>query len=730
MWWQHHRHEPVIIGVALATAPRQTVGMRRPVRARTGWTRVGWGLVAALAAVDLTSLGLRLALFHDPRTADVAGVGPTVRNIVAFEIAAVVGVLILRRHPGHAVGRVLLGVAVAFTLMLVVKSYARFAVLLHDGRPPGAIAAAWITEWSWAPVFALCGAIGLVFPDGRLPGRSWRWVGYGLVAGTVLVLLSLPFVPGQLAEGAGRVANPLAAPPALVPVVEAVSRVGYLLLLASLGLAAGSLIVRWRRGGAVQRQQLGWIALVVAALPPGLVALALAGNSPRWSPWIVLYRDLLTLALFVAIGIAVLRHRMFGIDVVINRAVAYGVLAAIVTAVYIVAAVAAGSVIGARSHAVVPSAIAAVAVALVLSPVRSWSHRFANRIVYGETKAPYEVLRDFAHQLAVAPPPEGLLPAVANAAASGVNALSGEVGLRLAYGPDEVARWPPTAPEGGATPDFRAPIRHDDVEIGWIAVTSRPGAALTRAQRHLLGTLAAQAAPALSNVRLTYQLQAQLETVCAQAAELRASRQRLATAQADERRRLERDLHDGAQQQLVAIAVRLRMAAAAVHRDPERAAAIMSETRANVTDTLKTLRDLARGVFPSLLEVGGLGTALSAHIRKTAAPVVLEDLLPPLERFGSDVELAVYFACLEAIQNVSKHAPQAGPATVRLEVADGALRFRITDHGPGFDPTTATGTGLQGITDRLAAVGGTVRLTTAPGEGTDLAGAVPVPVRR
>ena len=222
--------------------------------------------------------------------------------------------------------------------------------------------------------------------------------------------------------------------------------------------------------------------------------------------------------------------------------------------------------------------------------------------------------------------------------------------------------------------------------------------------------LAAQAGLVLRNVRLIE--------------ELRASRTRLVAAQDEERRRLERNIHDGVQQQLVALAVQLRLAEQLTARDPERAAAMLAELQTRTTDALDDLRDLARGIYPPLLADQGLGAALTAQARKAAVKVAVD--VDGIGRYAQPIEAAVYFSCLEALNNVAKYA-SASTATVSLSERDGALTFTVADDGRGFDPDASSyGTGLQGITDRLQAIGGDVAIRSAPGAGTTVTGSVPV----
>jgi signal transduction histidine kinase len=222
--------------------------------------------------------------------------------------------------------------------------------------------------------------------------------------------------------------------------------------------------------------------------------------------------------------------------------------------------------------------------------------------------------------------------------------------------------------------------------------------------------LASQAGFVLRNVRLIE--------------ELRASRQRLVAAQDEERRRLERNIHDGAQQQLVALTVKLRLLEQIAGRDPAKAIEIATQLQAEATEALDDLRDLARGIYPPLLADKGLHAALEAQARKSPVPVSVE--AGDLGRFPQDVEAAIYFSCLEALQNVAKYA-DASQVRISLARNNGRLAFAVADDGVGFDPAAAShGTGLQGIADRLDALGGTFEIVSAVGEGTMVNGSVPV----
>jgi signal transduction histidine kinase len=260
-------------------------------------------------------------------------------------------------------------------------------------------------------------------------------------------------------------------------------------------------------------------------------------------------------------------------------------------------------------------------------------------------------------------------------------------------------------------------VRHQAELLGALAVSKRQGESLTPVEEKLLIDLAAQAGLVLKNVGLTTELLQRLE-------ELRASRQRLVAAQDEERRRLERNLHDGAQQNLVALKVKLGLAETFADKDPAKARQLLGEIKSDADEALETLRDLARGIYPPLLADKGLATALESQARKATLPVTVE--ADGIGRYPQDIEAAVYFCCLEALQNVQKYA-RANKATVRLGERDGTLLFEVEDDGKGFDPAaTPRGSGLTNMSDRLDALGGSVVVQSQPGSGTQLVGTMPI----
>jgi signal transduction histidine kinase len=499
------------------------------------------------------------------------------------------------------------------------------------------------------------------------------------------------------------------------------------------------LVQRFRRSTGIERLQLRW--LVTAASAVGVLyasALVLSWSSswatdtaPGWMSTL----QALTVASFglipIAIGISILRYRLFEIDVVINRAVLLGAMAIFITVVYVAIVVGVGALVGSQASPVLSAAAAAI-VALAFQPVRRRAQRFADRLVYGKRATPYEVLSEFSERLGNAYANEELLPRMARALAEGTGAARADVWVHIGDELRAEAVWPPDADrpepldadantEGSlSSSSMREPVRHVGELLGALSITKKPGESITATEEKLVRDLAAQAGLVMRNVALTEQLMGTIE-------ELRASRQRLVTAQDEGRRRIERNLHDGAQQQIVALTVKLRLLGQLVDRDAEKAKSMASDLQSDANDALEQLRDLARGIYPPLLADQGLVAALEAQARKASVPTEVRS--DGIGRYPQDTEAAVYFCVLEALNNVVKYAG-ATRAEVDLAQTDGHLSFAVVDDGQGFDTAeTNYGTGVQGMADRLDAIGGNLRVISRKGEGTTIEGSIPAETR-
>lgn len=566
-----------------------------------------------------------------------------------------------------------------------------------------------VTEAVGIPPLIALFTIGLLLlPDGRLPeGRRWRWS--VAIAATAVVLTFFgglwSFRPGSEVPS---IEDGLYGFAATVSAIAAV--------LALVGLA-----VRFRASSGVTRDQFKWVVLGAATFVPAiLTSMSLGGSDSEPVGLAVLTAG--GVVLVATIGIAVGRHRLFDVDVVIRRTAIVTGLAVFITVVYAVLVGAVGLIVGFQTEATLPLSIAAtVVVAVAIQPLRDRMRSWADRLVYGERASPYEVLSRFSALSSTAVAPNDVLPHLADLLASGTGAREAVVWLTQDDRLRPAAVWPPdtsvapVAIDGGPISipgaDHTAAVEHDGELLGAVSVTMPPNEVLAGGAQQLVDDIASQAGLVLRNARLID--------------ELRASRQRLVAAQDDERRRLERDLHDGAQQQFVAVkmkaAVAQRLAAAG---DTERAAEVLTEVLTDVDAGVEALRDLAHGIYPPLLEAEGLPAALRARARKAPLSVSVEADLPG--RYPQEVEAAVYFCVLEAIQNASKYS-HADDVRVTLQGGNGTLAFKVFDNGDGFDPTTrTTGRGLTNMTDRLDALGGTLTVESAPGAGTKVAGSVHV----
>jgi signal transduction histidine kinase len=361
--------------------------------------------------------------------------------------------------------------------------------------------------------------------------------------------------------------------------------------------------------------------------------------------------------------------------------------------------------------------------------VRHRAQVLANRLVYGERATPYQVLADFAEDMAGQLDFDIALDRMASILAAATGAVRVEIWVRVGAQLRPQVIWPRGSAPPAAVPlidDTELPafelatravaVRHADELLGSLAIQKPRNDPVTAAEDKLLAHLASQAGLVLRNVRLTAELQATID-------DLRASRLRLVRAQDEERQRIERNLHDGAQQQLVALMIQLSLLEDSAG-DSGEVRQVTGQLRAGLHAAIDDLRALARGIYPPLLADQGLGPALRAQVGRAPLPVMVE--ADGIGRYPRDAEAAVYFCILEALQNTAKYA-RASRAAVALSCSGSNLEFTVTDDGAGFDTATAShGTGLQGMADRLAAAGGTLRISSRPGLGTTISGRLPV----
>ena len=333
----------------------------------------------------------------------------------------------------------------------------------------------------------------------------------------------------------------------------------------------------------------------------------------------------------------------------------------------------------------------------------------------------------FAERVAGTLSVDRVLPEMAEAAALGVGASQVRIRVFLTQGDRDVV-WPPNA-NGHDGPAETIPVAYQGKPVGEIVVTKPPNDPLTPGESDLLDDLARQAGLALHNVRLTDELALRLQELAEQSAQLQISRQRLVTARDAQRRGLERDIREGPERRLIDIGHQVKEAATLVERDAAAAEELLDRLGEDANATLEGLRDLARGIFPPLLADQGIVPALEAHIRKVGARTTVEASSTFLRRrFDADTEACIYFCCLQAIQNVIRHAGNA-PCIVRLDLDDVGLIFSVRDEGAGFDADgTPAGMGRQIMMDRVDALDGRLDIDAAPGRGTTVTIRLPLPI--
>jgi len=660
--------------------------------------------------------------------------------IVGFAIYGAMGCLIVRRQPRNTIGWLLLIVPLVGSLTLANGAYTDQALVRAPGSLPFGTLGAWFDRWLLVLALEAFIPIFLLFPDGRLPSRSriWRSIGWVTFVAPIVTTLAFALTPGRLTGAMTHLEHLNVTNPVGIPgtrnLMNAISQISGMAMLAT-GLAGFvGLIARYRRAASEVRQQIRWLALVGAAFVAVLVGGIILGiAAPELSDGAVgtvifsLAFTILVVGIPAACGVAILRYRLWDLDVVIRKAVVFAILAGFISLIYAGVSLLPILIVGSGSDSDLRGVVFAGTVVLVLlfQPVRQRARRFADRLVYGERATPYQVLSEFSGRVGEAYASDDVLPRIARVLVEATGATSAVVWLRTGGALRPAAVWPAgPLPESLEVGDDAASeleglgivqVRHQGELLGALGVTMPPNDPLDPQRDRMIHDLAGQAGLVMRNVLLIE--------------DLRASRQRLVAAQDEERRRIERDLHDGAQQQLVALTVQLKLAETMLARDPAKGLELLDGLQGTAGDALEDLRQLARGIYPPLLADQGLIAALSSQAGRAAIPTTVDG--DEVGRYAREIESAVYFCSLEALNNVVKYAG-ATRAEVTLRRDDGYIEFRVRDDGAGFDPdSTDSGTGLQGMADRVNAVGGSLRVESAPGAGTTVTGRVPArePVR-
>jgi len=663
---------------------------------------LAWALCVLIAAVSFVFL-----LLGPGRTVPndlFGGIGGLSFLVLSLAFTTV-GAIVASRVPDNPIGWLFCLTGLLAGVSILGYEYANYGLRATSERLPGAPAGAWL---SIGPSEALAGLFGLallLFPDGRLPSRRWRLAAALPLVGIALLVVGTSLRPGPLDDPFATVSNPLGVAGAR-GAMDAVDSVGWVLAVIGVALGAASMVVRLRRASGVERQQLKLVLAVGTA-----VAAATALVMCTWFIWpegdLPLRMGVIGLsfaAFPVAAGVAILRYRLYDVDVVINRTVVYVALTLLLAAAYAATALLLGTALGSGSAWTTAGATLAVAVAF--RPLRT---RVQDAVDRRFNRARYDALRriaDFLEELRSG-----------RAAPEGIEALLRELlsdprlELRFFMSRSELYVDFRGLPVSDSLEDrrTRTPIERAGRPLGTVlhdpASQERPD---------LLPKLVEAGALAIEIARLRVELRRQL-------AEVEASRARIVAAGYEERRRIERDLHDGAQQRLVLVGLALRHAQHELGAaSPDQTGRELDGAVAELSVAIKELRELARGLPPAQLDAG-LGPALRELAGRAPLPV---EVRAGGQRLPPSVEAAAYFIACEGLTNAVKHA-KASKVALSAAQENGKLVVAVTDDGVGGAVEGEGGSGLRGLADRIAAQGGSLDIQSEPGTGTTLIAELP-----
>jgi two-component system, NarL family, sensor kinase len=613
---------------------------------------------------------------------------------VAAALAYGAAALVLRASPNRALRLVLGGVGLMQGVALVATEWSLAA--------PGLQATGWMVwlgSWAWAPAYvAIVTVLPLLLPEGTLPSRRWRRAMWLAGAGVVLVAGSWALTPYDLQD----FPEPLAAWTNPVGVATLASPPWPMLLgavpVAAVGVAVASLVVRWRRAEAVERQQLKWVLLGVGTT---ILLLGLGRLAPVDAAGAVV--GLAMLPLPAAIVVAALRHGLWDVDVVISRTLVYVVLAVVVATGYVAAVSGLGDLLGGGTTAQV---LAAVAVALLVLPLHTWLQHGVNRVVHGGAEEPLTVLARTGARLGAATSPDELtdrvLPSVVEQLSRSLRARGVELELR----DGAVTRSGNNAPDRAAA--FEVPLAYAGESVGRLTVW-RPGG-FGWAEQRVVEDLAHQAAVAAHTVLM--------------AREARRAREATVLAREEERRRLRRDLHDGVGPALAALALHVETARDLAADDSAAAGALLDRLVPRINATVADVRAVVHDLRPPMVDELGLAgavremaTAMSTSRTRVRSEVAELGDLP------AAVEVAAFRIAGEAVTNAVRHSG-ASLVDVQLVRVDGALRLEVRDDGSGRERSAPEGLGTGSMAGRAEELGGWVETRTGS-RGTSVVAVLP-----
>jgi signal transduction histidine kinase len=670
-------------GVMEGMAMAGSVSTVRPVRRRV-W--LGRGVFALTFTAVVAALALEV---QSGSYKNLVYLGVTV-------VLALIGLLLTTRRPEHPISWVLAITAVWGSIGGLVYAYANKALVADPGSLPGGLGAAWLDNWWWLPGFALpLSALLLLMPDGHLASRRWWPVPTAVAAGTVVASVAVAASPTFELGAAEPIDNPLALD---IPAVIAAGVVGVILVIGGLGASLVAFVMRYRRSAGDERQQLRWVGVSLGfAVPLFVVGAFLWGVVPGAEVLPVLA----SLALPTGIAVAVLKYRLYEIDLVVNRALVYGVMTVGVVGTYVAVVGLVGAVVSSGGDLVVSLVVTGV-VAVSFQPLRARVQRFVNRLMYGERDDPYSTIAGLGRTLASSLQLDAVLSTVVETI--GHTLALQYVGLVLA-GSDASREGGTSAEYGTPSTDLLAfQLVHQGIAVGELRLAARPGERLRERDHHLIDDHAPQVAAAVYAVGLSQELQ--------------LARRRIVQLREEERLRIRRDLHDGLGPALAGLTFTLEAVRNLTESDLRRADELLVSATEQVQTMIGDVRRLIYGLRPATLDQLGLAASLRGLASQESSPgtSVTIDAPSALPQLPAAVEVAAYWIAQEALTNVRRHA-HAHTCSVRVAVEPTVLRLEVVDDGGGFT-SGSTGIGLHTMKERAAQIGGTCEISSRAGGGT------------
>lgn len=680
-------------------------------------SRLAWSL--ALLATTISLAGVVLIVYFALTSGDMSHLlSHAALNPFIAIVYGIVGALVASRHPRNTIGWIFVSVAVLSALNIAVGAYGRYATASLNMGMTGLALANWLGSWFWLPAFFLPTIfVFYLFPDGRLPSRHWVIPFCSAAAGLVMVTAGVALHPGPLALWKTG-PNPYGLP-AAVDLLNVANQAGAGLLTVGFLGAIAAFGLRFRRSHGIEREQMKWPLYALGLFLLGVAGSAVAGLVWTENQWLlelsIAGSNLTVLAVAVAAGIAILRHQLYDINLVIYRTLLYGALMVSVVVIYVLVVSGLGILLQARGHPVI-ALLATGLVAVLFHPLQEWLQRGVSRLFYGERDDPLAALSKLGKRLEAALAPDVVLPTLVETIAQTLKLPY--VAIRLHAG-EEFKTAAVVGNEVEST--LNLPLIYQGEKVGELIAGPRGlDERFSQTDRHLLEHIAHQAGPAVHAIQLT--------------AALQHSRLQMVRTREEERRRLRRDLHDGLGATLAALNLEAGILRRAIRSDPEEAEALVDELRLEIRAMIDDIRRLVYALRPPTLDQLGLVVAVRALASQCSRPgengqaslhVQIEspEELPSLP---AAVEVAAYRIAQEALTNVVRHA-QAHHCLVRLEL-NGALNIEIVDDGVGLPAGGRQngGLGLLSMRERAVELGGACVIEQASGGGVRVLASLPL----